>query len=322
MVGGLTLLGATEPADPAEIELIEGALKEIPQVLFDLASPRNLIRIDSVGSEQALDNAVAFAQGPDIYLVDKTFAPNGDSTTRMDLARVLLHEFASVAGFRYLDPTYIEAAVQGEVNQVDPSSGSTLVRSFAESVGWIDRSEGSLEALWFLPSDIEAATGYGRTGAREDMAEAVSMVLLGRSNWIPATHTRWVERWLGTSATNLAVGKPWAPTGSREVLSRDPLFDEPALTDIAVRFDHAEPLYFSLPSEVAPHERLAGEIQQRLQERQLRGELSLTDDTRLPRYAGLFARTDGLSFWVELWDFRAATGFQTADPILTYVVLW
>ena len=52
------------------------------------------------------------------------------------------------------------------------------------------------------------------------------------------------------------------------------------------------------------------------------GVLSLTDDARLPHYTGLFTRRDGVNLWVELWDFREATGFQPTDPILTYVVLW
>jgi hypothetical protein len=94
------------------------------------------------------------------------------------------------------------------------------------------------------------------------------------------------------------------------------------LTGIAIRFDHVEPLYFNLPDGVAPHEQLAAEIQRHLLERRLSGVLARTDDARLPRYAGLFTRTDGVNFWVELWDFRVATGFQAADPILTYVAMW
>jgi hypothetical protein len=321
-VGGVTLLGATESADGTELELIGGALDEIPEALAELAMPRNLIRIESVGGQEAIGKAVAFTKGPDIYLVDKTFAPNGDSTTRMELTRALLHELAHVAQYRSLADAYVEAALQGQVDQVDPAAGSTLVRSFADAVGWIDQSADPLKTTWLLPSSVEASSDYGRTGAGEDMAEAVSMVVLGRSNWIPATHTRWVEQWLGTGATALARGKPWAPVGSREVLSRDPLYDEAALAGIAVRFDHVEPLYFNLPNGGAPHEQLAAEIQKQLLERRLSGVLGRTDDTRLPRYGGLFTRTDGVSFWVELWDFRTATGFQPSDPILTYVMLW
>jgi len=321
-VGGVTLLGATGSADPTELELIAGALEEVPLALAELALPRNLVRIGSVGGEEAIGKAVAFTKGPDIYLVDRTFARNGDSTTRMELTRALLHELAHVAQYRSLADAYVEAALTGEVDQVDPAAGSMLVRSFAASIGWIDQIPDPLEVSWLLPSSIDAASDYGRTGAGEDMAEAVSMVVLGRSNWIPAAHTRWVEQWLGVGATTLAKGKPWAPAGSREVLSADPLYDETALTGIALRFDHVEPLYFSLPNGVAPHKQLAAEIQQRLLERRLSGVFSPTDDARLPRYAGLFTRTDGVNLWVELWDFREASGFKAADPILTYVVLW
>jgi hypothetical protein len=52
--------------------------------------------------------------------------------------------------------------------------------------------------------------------------------------------------------------------------------------------------------------------------------LTLSHDDRLPRYQGLFTRRDGVRYWVELWDFREATGFSSAPdvPVLTYVVLW
>jgi hypothetical protein len=321
-IAGVSLLGATASADPAELELLAGAFAEVPAALLKVGLPRNLIRIESVGGEEAIGKAVAFTKGPDIYLVDRTFAPSGDLTTRLELARALMHEIAHVAQYRSLEDAYVEAALAGEVDQVDPAAGSSLVRSFAASTGWIDQSTNPLEASWFLPSSIEASSDYGRTGAGEDMAEAVSMVALGRSNWIPAAHTRWAEQWLGSGATTLASGKPWAPAGSREVLSGDALYDEAGLAGIAIRFDHVEPLYLSLPEGSAPHAELAAEIQQRLLERRLSGVLSLTEDGRLPRYAGLFTGISGVSLWVELWDFREATGFKTADPILTYVVLW
>jgi hypothetical protein len=321
-VRGWTLLGIEGSADPAELELIEAALDEIPDALAGVAEPRNLIRAGAVDDAEAIGKAVAFTQGPDIYLVDRTFAPNGDSTTRFELTRALLHELAHVAQYRSLDDDYVRAALQGEVDRVDPADGSALVRSFATTVGWIDQDEDPLRSSWLLPSSIESATDYGRTGPGEDMAEAVSLALMGRANWIPPAHARWVEQWLGATTTILARGKPWAPAGSREVLTQDPLYDEAAVTETARRFDHVEPLYFSLPATVGAHDLLAAEIQTELLNRRMSGSLARSDDERLPRYTGLFTRTDGVSMWVELWDFRVATGFQTADPILTYVVLW
>ncbi len=321
-IGGIPLLGATGSADQRELELIAAAWEEVPTALLAAGQPRNLIRIQSVGGEEAIGKAVAFTKGPDIYLVDRTFAPNDEDTTRLELTRALIHELAHVAQYRALEATYVEAALAGEVEQVDPAAGSSLVQSFAASVGWIDQNPDPLEASWFLPTSIGASTDYGRTGAGEDMAEAVSMVVLGRSNWIPATHTRWVEQWLGQGSASLASGKPWAPAGSREVLSKDPLYDETSLTAGALRFEHIEPLYFSLPAETSPHADLAAEIQVRLLERRISGVLARTDDDRLPHYAGVFTRKDGVNLWVELWDFREATGFKTSDPILTYVVLW
>ncbi len=275
-----------------------------------------------MGGEEAIGKAVAFTKGPDIYLVDRTFAPNGETTTRMDLTGPSPMSWPMLPSIDRLTTSMSRRHWPvGSTRWIRPQGRHwcdhlrlQLVGSIRAQTRW--KPHGSCPRRSRLPA-ITAEPGPG-----EDMAEAVSMVVLGRSNWIPATHTRWVEQWLGTGATILASGKPWAPAGSREVLSRDPLYDEAALNGIAVRFDHAEPLYFSLPDDTAPHAQLAADIQIRLLERRLSGVLSRTDDDRLPRYAGLFSGTRGVSLWVELWDFREATGFQAADPILAYVVLW
>lgn len=323
-VDGLTILGDTSGAVPDELELIAAALSQIPDALADVSRPRNLIRVDAVSGEEAIGKAVAFTKGPDIYLVNRSFAPNADTTTLLELTRAMLHELTHVAQYYALDGAYVDAALAGKLDQVDPAAGSTLVWSFADSIGWIDQDADPNQVAWFLPDAIEPATAYGRTGAGEDMAEAVSMVALGRSNWIPASHTRWVEQWLGTSAIALAAGKPWAPAGSEEVLAREPIYEEAELDRAALGFTHREPLYFQLPPEVDRHELLAAAIQQHLLERGMSGVLTRTNDDRLPRYSGLFTFGNGLRFWVELWDFRDAPGFSSSptNPILTYVALW
>ncbi len=198
------------------------------------------------------------------------------------------------------------------------------MRDFAAATGWENRSDDPLRAEWALPAGRQAATEYGAEGPGEDMAEAVALVVLGRAEWIPADRARWVERWLDEGAETLAAGKPWAPPGSVEVLSREPIYEEDELEPHAVRFDHGEAMYFSLPEGVAAHAELAEEVELRLLTRRLAGALRRTDDDRLPRYSGLFTRSDGVAFWVELWDFREATRFRGApdSPILTYVVLW
>ena len=47
-------------------------------------------------------------------------------------------------------------------------------------------------------------------------------------------------------------------------------------------------------------------------------------DDRVARVSGFFTRGDGTGYWVEIWDFREAPGFNdpAPNPVVTYVVLW
>ncbi len=324
-VGGLAVVGRRTLADPAELELIEAALAEVPRALAAAVTPRTLVRVPEMpDSEELHPRAITYTQGPDVYLLDRTLAPDGTPISRFDLARAYLHELAHVAQFLTLRTDYVAAALAGDVDRVDPAEGSQLVLDFAAATGWDNRSGDPLQPEWVLPAGRQAATEYGAEGPGEDMAEAVALVALGRADWIPADRARWVERWLDETAETLGAGKPWAPHGSVEVLSREPIYEENELEPHAVRFDHAEAMYFSLPESAAAHQELAAEIELRLLTRRLAGALRRADDDRLPRYSGLFSRTDGVAFWVELWDFREATRFRGAprSPVLTYVVLW
>ncbi len=269
-------------------------------------------------------DARAFALGPDIYLVDRTFSELGAPVTRLELARAYLHELAHVAQFESLSDDYVGAALAGAVARVDPSTGSLVVQDFAASTGWTNTSADPLDAVWRLGATSLASTAYGGVDPAEDMAEAVAMIGSGRGDWIPADRVRWVERWLASTATELAEGKPWAPTGSTEVRSVAPIYDESEVGRLASRYSYVEPLYFELPASQPAHRQLATIIEGELARRRVTGVLQRTEDDRLPRYAGLFQRRDGLAYWVELWDFREAEGFsgEPTGPVLTYVVLW
>lgn len=321
-VHDLTVVGSRPHPDPAELELLDAALSDLPEALWETGAPRSIIRIGSAPEEEHVGNAVAFTSGPDIYLVDRTFEPNRGRTTRLDLARALAHEFAHVAQFRALDPAYIQAALDGDIARVDPADGSDLVISFAGRTGWINESADPLHADWRLEG--RAATEYGRTGPAEDMAESVAMLVLGRANWIPPDHGEWVAKWLDTSIRRLAAGNPWIPAGSAEVAADKDLYDKQAADKAAPRATHTEAHYFTLPASAPSHVALGADIERKLLQRGFGGSFTRINDDRLPHYQGSFSRPDGVRFWVELWDFREATGLSStpAVPILVYVELW
>ncbi|HZJ49249.1 MAG TPA: hypothetical protein VFD97_09490, partial [Acidimicrobiia bacterium] len=231
-------------------------------------------------------------------------------------------EYAHVAQFHALDPAYVQAALDGDVARVDPVDGSNLVTSFADATGWTNQSDDPLRAEWRL--DGQASTEYGRTGPAEDMAESVAMVVLGRADWIPSDHAKWVTKWLDTSAERLAAGKPWIPAGAKEVFASQDLYDEAAASAAAPGAEHHEAHYFELPTSVPDHLSLGPDIERRLLQRGFGGIFTRIQDQQLPHYQGRFSRSDGVRFWVELWDFREATGFSSSPdvPVLVYVELW
>ncbi len=321
--GTIDLVGTTPRAVPGELALIAGALAEVPAAVSAKAPLRYLVRAPNIGSASLHPATAAFARGPDVYLVDRTFEEAGAGTTRFGLARVLIHELAHVAQFDTLAPAYIQAVQDGSLEISDTGDGSLLVADFARAVGWRNASSDPLRPSWSLSRAGSAgATEYGRTSPEEDMAESVALVALGQAGVLSEERVRWVEEWLGLSAERLAAGKPWVPDGSRQAFFREPVYDEAEVA--ARRADHAEPVYYELAASLPPADRLASQIGAELRGRSLTGSLAPVADDRLPRFAGEFARSDGLRFWVELWDFREASGFRSAPdgPVLTYVALW
>lgn len=319
-VAGLELLGLSSAADPRELELLEAAFEELPVGLVEAAAVRNLVRDSAVAGTPVEPTLLAFTRGPDIYVIERTFNESG--STRLGLAKVLAHELAHAAQFAAIDEAYVEALLAGEVAVADPTTASSAIADFAEATGWDNRSNDPFQPSWQPgPTTLAGATEYGRTSPSEDLADSVAAVAIGQANTISADRVAWVEELIGSTATNLAKGKPWVPAGSKAITSVNPIYDEAQVASLGKQ--HAEPSYFQLPATEPPTADLATEITNELRLRDLAGELERVDDERLPRYAGRFLRDGGLSYWVELWDFReAALDSGVPLPVLTYVVLW
>ena len=320
-VRGVEVLGLSPLPLQQELALIGAAIDEMPAALMEAAPLRSIVRESSVSGRPIEDRTAAFTAGPDIHVVARTFTDAG--STGLEMASVLAHELAHVAQFAALDSDYIDAVISGRVIAVDTAASSVLVRDFAEKVGWTNRSNDLFAPDWQISgADSGGSTQYGRTAPDEDMAESVALVVTGLANLISADRVDWVEDWLGTSASELAKGKPYAPDGAVPVSSASPIYDE----EQAKRFGtaHVEPLYFQLPPDAPTTDELVADVVRRLSQRNLTGDLTRVDDPRLPRYSGHFLRNARISFWVELWDFRFATGQLSgpAVPILTYVMLY
>ncbi len=313
-IGDVEIVGVTDRADAAEVELIAAAVGELPTELVEAGEMRALVRAVEADAE-AEPVTLAVARGPDIYLLDLTFA-SSPPPTRLAMAGVLAHELTHTAQFADIRPDYLAGLEGRDLATLDVTAASELVQDFARAAGW--RSD---DGTWSLP-DPSGTTPYGATSPAEDMAESVAVLALGRPWLISPERIAWVEDWLGVAASDLAAGKPWAPPGSVELASRQPLYDEDKVG--AIDAAHVEPLYWALPAGSTPAADLAAEAGAQLRQRGLTGTLEPVADDRLPRFGGRFVRSDGVSYWVELWDFRSAdiAGDIPEQPVLTYVMLW
>lgn len=322
--GRVEFVGSGSPASAADVDLLAAVVAEVPRPLDDVAAPRYVVRnADEATAALTHPDAVAFAFGPDVYLLDGSFRLSADGSTRFDLARAYIHELAHVAQYLTLSDAYVAAALDGRLPRVDPVAGSTLVSEFAAATGW-EAAGDDLAPDWTLAADASPATAYGGSNPGEDMAESLALVMLGLSDLISPDRVAWIEGWLDASATELAIGRPWAPAGAEIAESADDLWDAEAVETLAVGFEHVEPLYFLLPDDGTAGDQRAAEITQRLRERLMAGELTLLSDARVPRYGGRFLRRDGTFLWVELWDFpNAQPGVGGPDrPLLVYVAIW
>lgn len=314
-IAGITVLGSGTDPDSAELALIEAGLGELPDSLVMTAGLGDIYRLRD-GAIEVEDRTLAFSRGPDIFLIDRTFA---DDPTLFDMANLLAHELAHVLQFNRLTTADVDA-ITGLAG-ADPITGSAFVRDYAEATGWIDRDSGSGTPAWLL-RDPTGTTAYGATAPEEDMAESMAMVLTGREDEISRVRLEWLEELLDVDATRFITGKPYIPNGAERIDPSRPLYQTDAVAITAAR--RADPISFTLPAAAAAGPQLAADIEARLLQRGLGGSLDREDDRRIERYAGRFLRGDGLSYWVELWDFRNAPGFVDPPeaPVLTYVILW
>lgn len=313
-----TLKGLTPRARADEVALIAAALDEMPEALLERVRLRDVIRAPDDESAALDPSTQAFARGPDIYLIDRTFVESG--ADRFGLAEVIAHELAHVGQFDQLEAAYIEDVIAG-TQRLALEGTSELVEDFAAAVGWRSTSEQTANRDWAL-ADTSGTTRYGATNPHEDMAEAVALVVSGRSHELSSDRIEWVENWLGTSAERLADGKPWLPSGAESLSSDEPIYDEEAVRRVNAR--NVEPQYWLLPRSSSRGEELAKEIDLGLRRRGFAGQMQPIADDRVPRWGGTYLRGDGLQLRAEVWDFREQTGFSRApdQPLLSYVALW
>ena len=319
LAGVAIIVGQTTAAIPTEIDQIGVALSDIPAGLLAVAEPRHIVRVPDIGGAEAVAGAVTVTYGPDIYLLDRTFADGDRTTSRIDLTFALAHELAHVGQWFALDDSYVSRALAGQVPSVQLAAGSSAVRQWAAAVGWVDTSTDPDQPDWRLDRGV-APTAYGATSPVEDLADTIALTAIGRANWLDEERLTWVTTRLSASTEQLSAGMPWVPFGAEEVRSPTPLFDEDLANHLAAEQEagHIEPASFVLLDPDL--EQVATEVEEQLRRRGLTGTLGSVGGSTSPRLEGTFARDDGTTFLVELWDLTDIG--DENEVVLTYVHIW
>ena len=311
-VDDVEVAGVDTRPNPDELALLGAALREIPRALREAAEIGTIYRVKEATSDEP---TLAYARGPDIYLTDRTFDA---VASRQEMLRVLAHELAHVAQFRALEDGDV-AAVLDEADP-DPIIGSSFVRDFAAAAGWNDNANGNGRPAWRLAATA-GTTVYGATGPDEDMAESLAEIVSGRPAAVSMNRLEWVEDWLGANVGELVEGKLYVPEPAQRLESAQPVYDE---AEVARRSPGSvNAIYWGLSRDAPRAQQLAADISRQLGTRGFAGALADAEDERIEQYVGAFLRGDGVSYWVELWDFRDANGFRNGPdhPVLTYVEL-
>ncbi|MDH3308104.1 MAG: hypothetical protein OEO77_11375 [Acidimicrobiia bacterium] len=313
-IGPWTAVGDGAVPGPNELALMQAAATDLPAALS--IEPRQIVRTSSVTVPEGhpATGAVAASRGPDIYLLDGVFA-GARMAPRLDILLALSHELVHVAQWYELDPDYITAALDGRVQTLRLVDGSTLVEEWAAATGWTDTDPDPFVADWTLVGDSRPPTAYARTDPAEDMADSVSMAVIGRGDELDDARRIWVEQWLGTDLDTVAAGQPWAPAGAASVTSEAALYDTDAVLSLMADRSRIDQVAFELPGEFGDLEATAALVEEGLARHGLVGSLTGDDTLR----SGRFDRQDGSTLRVEVRDLRAsgATGL-----LLVYVLIW
>ena len=110
----LSYAGSGSAPLEAEVDLVARVIDDIPTALFSKLDVRWVIRDTTrTAARPNHPSAVAFAIGPDIYLLDRAFALSDGGSTRYDLERAVAHELVHIAQFQTMDAAYVAAALTG-----------------------------------------------------------------------------------------------------------------------------------------------------------------------------------------------------------------
>lgn len=193
---GIRLISSKErPFTQNEVEIIKRVIDRMPHELYEyrpLAIISTKLELDYKSFNP---EGIAYARGPYVYVGDETFTkdPSLDSGTYLGLQRVLMHEFVHVAQFF----TIVEAPEEYVSSYLEQSS---LTKEWIEETGWYLSNN-----MWKLKSG-ETTTDYGKTSPIEDMADSVSLILLGRGDEISESRKAWISQWFGESIEYLLEG--------------------------------------------------------------------------------------------------------------------
>ncbi len=324
--GILFLSPPSRPYTEKQLWLLKYFIDRTPRALLE-KGPTAIVNAD----RRNMPVTVASASGPFVFFDAGSFRTGGfwRAATLEGVFRGFVHELVHVLQFH-------EAVGRMDLNGARAAFGKSgrrhpwnveflrtdLAASFASRTGWKIEDNGYFAFARLEDPRHEKTSVYGRSGLMEDMAETVSLVIVGNLAPLSETRVRWAVELLGHDSVADVI---------KHTFPRDPTLKEVRMASSVTRFDESKVAMFrrTYPFSDLTHfitgakfDEVVRRLEKGFAERGWRKiSLRRTESKNHVMKASMEYRGKWRDVHVEVISYEAATGYLTKPEKTIITVL-